>query len=276
MRKPVGWASPTGPSTRILSCSHPAYALTTGHSDEGAGGRPGGLPDLPSGMTRDGEGLLVASIDLAALPSRSLDTGLPGDGRLLLFAGPFADLIDLDDLWPPSFPHALYVPPGTETTPWKPPMGGSRMMNTSSRGGRCTRGPSGTWMSTTPPRPWTRQSRSSGRTPDTTRAPSVLNGCHDLKLGGTAQAQQDTVEGEVLGRVGTRRGQPWEDDPDAGPSQDGPDLIDREELGSAWKPLAEGSRSGTFGEGDGALYWLTPRTDLAKARFDRTELVHQC
>ncbi|MDQ0984277.1 DUF1963 domain-containing protein [Streptomyces sp. V2I9] len=263
----------------ILTVVQPAYALKPGRSEEGAVGWLGGLPDLPTGMTWDGSGVFVASIDLAALPPHSLDTGLPADGRLLLFAEPFSELIDLDYGWPPAFPRALYVPPGTETTPWDP---SSCTFERSDDEYLIERRPLHATAF------WDLDINDESETLDSAveefRAlagpqvvPLVLDDPnYDVKLCGVAQAQQNTVEYEVLGRVGTRRGQAWEDDPDAGPSEDDPALIDWDELAAAWQPLAQANQSGITGVGDGAIYWVTPRVDLARARLDRTELIYQC
>ncbi|MFE2277048.1 hypothetical protein ACFXAE_07225 [Streptomyces sp. NPDC059454] len=90
------------------------------------------------------------------------------------------------------------------------------------------------------------------------------------------QAQQEEVEIEVVDRGEARRKRRAECGEGPHPDAYESGLATREEQEAAWKPLAQVSQADLFAEGDGALYRMVPRADLAVPRFDRTELVYQC
>lgn len=280
----------------ILKHLRPAYGLGAGDSPEV--GHLGGYPELPVGMTYDGRRVFVASIDLAALPEHDLDTGLPREGRLLLFTDTWDSLTQLD--WPdgpPSPPFALYIPPGTETVAWDPSAAGE-FFDEEYVLERRPLGAETIWdmdydmdvadfhraPADMDPEERERYDEAVALQEAAEEFRSLaghvsclnLGGWGELKLGGVAHPQQEEVETEVANRVGRRKKRraeygkaPHPDEYEAGPDTG-------EEQEAAWKPLAEAGQADLFDEGDGSLYWMVPRADLAVPRFDRTELVYQC
>ncbi|MEU1692289.1 DUF1963 domain-containing protein [Streptomyces hirsutus] len=261
--------------TQILQYLHPSYDLDWRPEGEPVGWS-GGLPELPSDITWDGSGTFAASIDLGALPRHSLDTGLPRDGRLLLFAEKSSELGSLDyESGPSAFPRALYLPPGTETTPWDPASG-----EYYDEGEAGTRGPlyaRATWdLDINDESDALREAMEEYRSLAGHLDPLVISEGLCLTLGGTAKPQQSPVEEELIDIIEQRKANRAEEGEGPHPREYELSLSSREEEEAAWKPLAQGNQSGIFYTGDGALYWLTPRADLSLARFDRTELVYQC
>ncbi|MFD7685329.1 DUF1963 domain-containing protein [Streptomyces sp. NPDC059781] len=279
----------------ILKHLRPAYGL--GYGKE-AVGYLGGYPELPVGMTWDGDEVFIASIDLGALPEHDLDTGLPREGRLLLFGETWSGLTMLD--WtdgPPSFPYALYIPPGTETVPWDPSSAGDSFdenyvikrqplaattiwdMDGNMDADDFHRDPAD--MDDEEREMYDeavalREAIEEFRSLAGHLSPLNLDGWGDLKLCGVAHCQQEEVEIEVVDRVERRKRGRAEHGEGPHPDEYESGLATREEQQAAWRPLAEAGQDNLFGEGDGALYWVVPRTDLAVPRFDRTELVYQC
>ncbi|GAA3973839.1 hypothetical protein GCM10022384_25440 [Streptomyces marokkonensis] len=92
---------------RWLGTARPCAILQLKPGDEPVVGRLGGPfvlpPDAPDPWC-----MLVATIDLAALPEGSTDLGLPPDGHLMLFADPDPESIDERNLG-----SALHIPAGT-------------------------------------------------------------------------------------------------------------------------------------------------------------------
>ncbi|MDT6985032.1 DUF1963 domain-containing protein [Streptomyces lusitanus] len=275
--------------TLILEHLRPAWTLTIG---QGSAGWLGGYPELPAGMEWSGEQVLVADVDLAALPEHALDPGLPGEGRLLLFAEEYFDPFTDDDLTdgPPEPPYALYIPPGTETVAWRPPPG-SEVFALERR----PLGAAAVWdlpeemdlsiYGTDPAQmpAWERERYDEAvalqeavrefRSLAGKLTPLTVQDSYWVKLCGVAHPQQEAVEADVVDRIesrsASREGGPHPDEYDSG-------LPTRQQREAAWKTLAEAGESGVFGRGDGVLYWMVPGADLAVRRFDRTEVVYQC
>ncbi|MBT3149880.1 DUF1963 domain-containing protein [Streptomyces sp. CHD11] len=275
--------------TLILKHLRPAYALSVG---DGSAGWLGGYPELPAGMPWDGEQVLVAAVDLAALPEHSLDTGLPGEGRLLLFAEEYMDrFATLDDYdGSTTLPYTLYIPPGTETVAWDSSSGGEffvldrRPLQAETvwdlpedmHLDNFFRDPADMDAEE---REMYEEAVALDAAVEEFRslaghlAPLDLADSYYVKLCGVAHPQQESVETAVVDRLEERKEVgaigPYPDAYESG-------FVTREEQEAAWKPLAEAGQNGLFHEGDGVLYWMVPGVDLALGRFDRTEVVYQC
>ncbi|MEU4626651.1 YwqG family protein [Actinoplanes sp. NPDC023801] len=121
---------PSAAAEAWIGLLRPAVGLRRAVTGELAVGQLGGAPALPVGMewprTRAGRPLgFIASIDLARVPIRDLDVPLPTDGTLLLFyRDPSEDpyeVFGISDPEPEDQPptgYVVFVPAGTQTTPW--------------------------------------------------------------------------------------------------------------------------------------------------------------
>lgn len=259
---------------QILHRLHPAYALDS----EGKWvGWLGGTPALPPGVTWDGDPAFVASIDLGALPPHSLDTGLPRDGQLLLFADDVIMSALMED-GPPDFPQALYVPAGTEMTPWDESAAGedydeAEVIERRPLYAKTVWDCEGDGYDDEIPEEAIREYRSLAGHLD----PLLLgvDGA-DLKLGGLAEAQQNPVAEDLVRRIRKRKARRADGGRAPHPREYELCLPTDEEEAAAWAPLVQANQSGVFDQGDGAFYWAIPRVDLAQSRFDRTEVMFQC
>lgn len=102
---------------RWLATARPCVTLTL-HGDGPVAGRLGGPLLLPADAP-DPAYPLIASIDLAALPTGATDLPLPADGHLLLFAYPDEDFDDSDD----NLGSVVHVPAGATVVERDKPVG---------------------------------------------------------------------------------------------------------------------------------------------------------
>lgn len=271
----------------ILHHLSPAYDLSDDVTSGGTEvGRLGGDPELPPDVTWDGSRMFLASIDLAALPPHSLDVGLPRDGRLLLFCNAGYELVTTAA--PGEFPHAMYLPPGTEAVrrEWSTTEYYDEHLNIEPRPLYAKTAwdlpvdefgnPLWDHEEDTVSDPALAQAIAEYRTLAGHLDPLVIErDAYCIKLGGVAYPEQDRVEEEVIGEIReqqenrARKGLPPH------PSEYELRLSTDEEEAAAWTLLADANYSFVFLFGEGSLYWLIPRVDLSQSRFDRVAEVFQ-
>jgi hypothetical protein len=105
--KAIARGVPSADVERWLGAARPCATLAP-NVDGPVVGHFGGPVMLPADVPRLAESLLIATLDLAALPEDATTLALPPDGRLLLFAE-----VDLDG-WPrEASGRVVYVPAGT-------------------------------------------------------------------------------------------------------------------------------------------------------------------